>query len=388
MKNWQGLLPVLLVWIVGGWLVFSNRHAMLARISSIFVTRPEPGRDLPHKAKPYVEHALERTKDAGVRLDLMAKACRYKPFELETDFLPAHWLEKVRDWKVSGPSDAVVSVVEPDAYWKDNRAGVLSSLRDLLDAEQFAFELPAEEGKTMTVIPRLVGTYAAALCRPDIAVLSWGDYAAFQEARAHYELTKDDADFETAHDIVDEQELFVLERLRGNALYLEALAEYAGMSFRQKCRPELFQLGCSSPLEAVRMQNRRLYFAPAEELPPIYLTLGHLHAYAAEKTSDHEEHYKNALNRFAGALKSKNTEQEARFGMIDVYLHLRKSEDALLQLRALAIILKDSGFTDAEFREKAHVVLEAAGRHRDADCFAPMADLPHGGRAHCENLRL
>ncbi len=389
LKHWFGLLPVIALWIVGGFYIFQNRHRTLAFLSGLVVSRPEPGTQNTDKARSYADRARARLSDSGVRLDLMKKACRYRPFLTDNDFVPAHWLEKLREWRL--PSDSGIVVVEPDAYWSDHRGVTLLVLKDLIDAAQYGYEWEEDAGegkpKQLFVLPRLASDLAQALCRPDLELLFWGDYAAFQEARAFREIRTADPDFEELYALPDEQELFVLERLKKNDLYLEALARYAGGAFREDCQAGTIQLACAAPLEAIRVHNKRLYFTPKEETPPIYLTLGRIHLHYARDLKDPARELKRARDRFAGSLEQKNLELESRLGLARVYLLEKDLEKAYDQVKSIASLLRGRSLTDGEFRTVARAALTALGRHKDADCFADLSELRHGAREHCETFR-
>lgn len=389
LKHWMGLLPVIVLWIAGGIYIFQNRHRTLAFLSGLVVSRPEPGTQNPEKARSYVERARSRIADSGVRLDLMKKACKYKPFHTDIDFVPAHWLEKLREWRL--PSEEGVVVVEPDAYWADHRAVTLLALKDVIDAAQYGYEWEEDAGegkpKQIFILPRLASDLAEAVCRPDLELLFWGDYVAFQEARAFRDIRSSDPDFEELYTLPEEQELFVLERLKRNELYLEALARYAGGAFREDCQAGTIQLACAAPLEAIRVHNKRLYFAPKEETPPIYLTLGRIHLRYARDLKDPARELKRARDRFAGALDQRDLELESRLGLARVYLLEKDLEKAYAEVKAMSLLLRGRSLTDAEFRGVARAVLTALGRHKDADCFADLSELRHGAREHCEAFR-
>ena len=416
-KHRAGLIPVAIVWILGGYVIFTNHHACLATLSRWTVTLPGPGEQRPAAAMQYVEAARELIADDEIRLDLMHKMCNRHELRQadERDLYRPHWLEKIRSWNLAEPGSPS-RVVEPSEYWDEHRATVLDALRSAVNAQALAFEItPGDlglpEGETI-LVPAEVARYARAVCRPQIAVLAWGDYVEFQEVRAFQKLQTGEPELAENYAYPAEQQILILSALQEDPNYLRALREYGAgepplPEVGGTCADGNFRLACGAPLEAVKVLNKQLYFAPARSRPLLHLRLGALHRVLERETSD-PQHLGRALDHYAGATESAPTEEEGRLNLARIFLmladrsrtaspdagreHRLYYERAYEELKQISLIKKGQGLTDDEFRELARHILIGLDRFRDADCFADLAHPTPGTdgltRPHCKDLRL
>ena len=186
LKHRLPLLILTVVWVVGGTLIFQNSHRMLAWLSRATVDLPEPGKEDPVRAMSYLQSARDRVRD--VRLDLMARTCtEFLPLQYTgdaRDYRP-HWLDRLSEWQIQ--TEDGLETVEPDRYWSQHVDDVLLALRDALSALQFAYEIDARDlgtaGEPTIVVADEVASLAEAACRPQLAMLAYGDYAEFLETR-------------------------------------------------------------------------------------------------------------------------------------------------------------------------------------------------------------
>ncbi len=348
-KQWKALLPVALVWLVVGYFLFSedhntykkiyitlfsvseqevplppDKHSLLVTLSRLFTDLPGPGQQDPEKAySAYVKPALARLEEEReslvcslplvncrsrqkiIRLDLMERACHSIPLRHEVDEFqyPPHWLERVKDWNLEsrGAGGNNLALVEPSRYWKEKAPLVLASLQELVNALSYAYEIPPSvqedpEKARLILLPELISRLSRAVCRKEMGILAWGDYAEFLEVRAFQKEEKLDPDLEEVSLYPAEREILLLESLKGDARYLQALREYAAGSI--SCSGASFSLSCYSPAESLKVHNKLLYFAPPGSRAEIYHTLGRLHASLALRSAPDKQksHLEEALN--------------------------------------------------------------------------------------------
>ena len=389
-RHWKGLLPVLLLWIAGGYYIFHNKHSILTSLAHFAVKEPAAGEQFPEKARPFVEHAREETH--GIRLDLMEKACVQIPLRYrgESELFQPHWLERYEKWNLQTNREIpprTDDVVEPDSYWKENRPHVIRALKDTLAASVFAFEIPPAEGSKEGInVADETAKYARAACMDPIIVFMYGDYAEHLEARARLKIVKADKDFELNHPSMQDQELYVLESLKNSDAYKRALASYMGgpVPITEKaCTGREYRLACVAPEEAAIVMRKRIYVADSAELPALFINLAKLHMLGAG-----EDHKARALDYFYGGIREISTEKEARAGLARAYMALDKVDRAYEQIAQASLLYRDHGRTDNEFRELARSVLMKAGKFREADCYSDYSDLPSGERDYCVGFKL
>lgn len=415
-----------LVWIAGGWWIFRHRFELLSGLSRAFVKVPEPGQSDPGRAADYVEKARKRSH--GIHLDLMARACTRFPLKYagDLDFYRPHWLERYRDWNLAGPSENApasesaqaaehgpgqakaalagkewwaeversraslesTEVVEPDQYWKENKAAVVDSLKAAVNASVFAYDIPADTkpGWPAVHVPDGIAAYARAVCLEPVALFARGDYIEHREAKARLELLREMPDFELKYTYDQDRLLFLLTRLKREEQYRNSLKEYLGGSIpasQSACRGRDFRLACVAPKEALGVLQKIIYTAPSADLPGLYVKLGSLHLLMGGR-----EHSTLAADFYTGGTQDSGTQRDARAGLVKSFMALGDVDRAMEQLSQAALLYKDRGRTDSEFRELARSVLVKAGRFREADCFADLAELPSGEREHCARFQL
>jgi len=413
---------VALVWVLGGWWILRHRFELLSGLSRAFVSVPPPGQSNPGKAADYIETARKRSH--GVHLDLMARACIRFPlkYEGDLDFYRPHWLERYRDWNLAGPAAGgpagenreptkskeptlagqewwaeverrpagleAAEVVEPDQYWKENKARVIDSLKAAINASVFAYDIPADTrpGWPAVHVPDGIAAYARAACLEPVALFARGDYIEHREAKARLDLLTEMPDFELRYTYEQDRLLFLLTRLKRDNQYRSSLQEYLGGSIpvsQSACRGRDYRLSCVAPKEALPVLQKIIYTAPSSDLPGLYVKLGSLHLLLGGK-----EHSSLAADFYTGGTQDSGTQRDARAGLVRSFLAIGDIERALEQLSQASLLYKDRGRTDGEFRELARSVLVKAGRFREADCFADLAELPSGEREHCRRFQL
>jgi len=417
-KHWKGLLPVFIAWAVGGYYLFKYKHAVLAELSHWFISLPAPGEQDQHRAFEYVTKSrerlsrgnvglfcrildtegcqTERNREGNIRLGMMREACRrYSGKYRGDEIYRPHWLEKIRRWKLrpaasSGGEDDPEAIVHPVHYWKTNRGTVLASLRDLIDATSFAYEIsPKVSGeKKIIYLPEEIAEHAGALCMDEIGLLTWGDYVAFQEDRALRRLKKKSPDFERVYTYRDERDLVIWRSLKKDPRYIRALREYSAGSppsdgdpgsCRRGDRP---RLSCLAPTEALNVFNKLLYLAPKSEQPHLRLRLGLL--YVLRVNIGEKRFLTRALDNLHLTAHQAKTERDARMNLARIYLKNGDYRRAYEQVKEMW----RRDYSDRETRNIIRLTLMKLGRFADADCFADMAELKHGRRPHCRDLQL
>lgn len=398
LKHRIAFSSILLVWVVSGLLLANFHHQLLTGFSHLLAGLPEKGQQDPEEAHAYILSAEQRLKDQ-VRLDLMANACRQIPLHMRQDIeaYRPHWVEKIKHWNLS-PENVYEAgqVVEPDGYWHEHAQVTRDALKDLVDAISYAYEVRPEdvgeaEGATIIVAERLAQV-ARAVCREDLAILAWGDYVEFLEVQAYHELLQQHPEYDTGYIFPSEKEVLVLESLKQNPFYLRALREYLAGS--PPAPDELsicssgMRLSCVSSPEAIRVYQKLLYAAPDDEGAVIRLNLGRLHLLQSLRYPNAGKHRTMALNYFTHAAGDKRTEESARMAMASILLQQKNFSEAYRQLQQLSQLNRNRTSINKEFRDIARLTLMGLGRFTDADCFADMAELPHGRRYHCRKLEL
>lgn len=361
-----------------------NRFGLLTALSSAFVSEPGPGRQDPAKARDYIESS--RKKAAGVRLDLMEKACSRFPlrYKGDLDFYRPHWLERYREWSIT--ADGESDVFEPDDYWKSHRISVVEAMKDAINASAFAFDLPARDGHEAVHVPDEIARLARAACLEPVAVFARGDYIEFREQKARLDLLKEMPDFEVKYTYEQDRELFILDRLKSDERYRSSLREYFGGSVpesQKACQGRDYRLSCIAPAEALGVMRKIIYTAPASELPFLYVQLGALHLLLGGR-----EHAALAADYYAGGVLDSASQRPARLGLVRAFLASGSTERAIEQLSQASLLYRDRGRTDGEFRALARTVLVKAGKMREADCYADLSELPTGERDYCRNFDL
>ena len=415
-KHWIALVLVGLVWAVGLVLIIPQRNAFTARLSHLFARLPKPGAQDPLAAYRLVQSArarltegnlgwfchlfdtqscLEERKRAPVRLDLMENACRAVPMvhHGEPEIFRAHWLEKREHWNLTPEAAAPSSqaLVEPSPYWAANRALVLLSLKDLLDASSYAYEIRPEEvglpkGETL-LIPTLFAEHARALCWDIGGALLWGDYVRFQEERALARLRAATRNFDSLYIFPEEQLQATVSGLRADPNYELALRQYLGarppaMGDPLACAGRAFRLSCVAPEEAMVSYQKLLFLLPADRMFNARYSLG-LHYFMMGRKGNRSA-LGRAVVQLRAASASSPTGTDARKNLVRIYLMMGSNLDAYNALRELHL----SGTHDSEYRTLARAVLFRLGRFKDADCFSDEAGGLFGRRPHCREFRL
>ena len=387
------LLLLAVIWTVAGVWFYRNRYSMVSYISALTTDFPEPGtQESSHAYFQFVEPALQDIADAGVRLDLMKRACPVqsrRPF-FSVELARNHWLEKMRHWNVA-PAEEAPNIVDPAGYWQQNRQIVLDALQKLIQATYYAYEISGEDrgvpGKEMILLPSLIDEYSSALCMPLLGRLSWGDYIQFQERRAYRNLQQEAGDSED-YLLPAEKDLLTLGSLRNSRNYQEALAQYMGGGPPSPFSPEGCNNGslvCLAPREAFDIYNRLLFSAPEERLPHLFLEQGRVMGWLARKNDNSlGDPYPRALDLISGAASSPALQREARTDMTQIYLIQRDYENARAELRQLSLITNMEGADAADLRDLARKALTGLGQAREADCFAESYGVR---RPHCRELR-
>ncbi len=437
-KRWRGLIPVLLVWLVAGYLIFSDHHRQLRslfapervntvspvskhnifrKMSYALLNLPEEGTEKPDRAFfDYILQAEETLKqDTGffckmgsyvslcdipptdsVRLDLMEKACERIPRSAVTidEKFPTDWLEQIRTWDLDRRSHSRY-LTEPDSYWAENQERVLRALQLSIQALQFAYEIPPEvhqeAGRPTIVIPALVEKYGRAVCHKEAGIMAWGDFVRFQEIRAYKKISESEEDkVIEKYAYPTETDLLVLNSLSESRSYLNALEHYSGGSVPDPWQTDLCGIGnmllsCYAPEEAKDIYNRMLYFSAKNNRTSIYLNLGKIYVILYKKYRD-KSNLDKALNYFTAATQSFSTERDSRLMLIRLFIEKKEFISAHKQLEQMARLMRNRSSEDEDFRKLARLTLMGLGKFSEADCYADLAELSFGKRSHCETM--
>jgi TPR repeat protein len=318
----------------------------------------------------------------------MERACTR--FEIRSRYRDeVHWMEKLREWNlgqtVEGGVDSTIQPVEPDQYWRENQERVLTALKLLVDASYYAWEIPGsmtESGESILIPERIAGI-ARSVCRDDLALIAWSNYIDHMEKRA-LAIAMSVPGFEQLYPYRTERELYILESLKTHPNYTLALRQFsAGIPPEHgSCAAEPMNLICASPLEAIKINIKLIYFSSENELPFLYLKIGRLYL-AAEGVEDRD---RKAHEYFAAAARYQSTDLEARLGLIRLHLANRDYAGAYTLAADLQNRYEDVRY-DPRFRKFASSILTAIGRSRDADCFAERSELMTGVRKHCMEFK-
>ncbi len=156
-----------------------------------------------------------------------------------------------------------------------------------------------------------------------------------------------------------------------------------------------------------------LRVSPAADAPALHRELGLTRLIAAGGKGSQSDraaissraaqaHRQAAIEHFILASGAYETEFDARLYLARLYLEraaeletLRETPAASAayalahdEVRQIALLNRRGDFREDEFRELARRTLMGLGRFRDADCYAPMRNLSHGTRSHCQSLVL
>ncbi len=445
---------ILIVWVAGAYLFYEYRHDWLNFLSRLTVSLPERGEEKPHQAYAYLQRANEIVAEDGVDLRLMQKTCgtgflplKYRG-EIE-DFRP-HWLDRLENWHPRNVPDT--RTIEPDEYWKQHRPAVVDALKATLNAMELAYEIPAgvrkaqddaaEEDISSTAgdeskirVADEVALLARSICRDEIGVLAYGDYAEFLEVRAWRRVLKrrcgdgcEERDFG-----LPEKRRLTLEALRNSAdreNYMLALRHYYSSfppdpyDLPRSCLSRRYRLSCAAPREALDVFAKMIAVASdAGTLHRAHLASGYLQVQLLLDASsgNDPQHYSAAVNHFQIATGHVATASDAHLELARLYLdRARRAESvhagtedsgqrsrspealeyyelAFEQVQQLSLmdrttVLERGGNLLAdredEYREAARRTLIGLGRFKEADCFSQLRDVGYGAREHCENLRL
>lgn len=437
---------ILIVWIAGAYVFYGSRNDWLTFLSRLTVSLPERGEEKPAEAFAYVRQARALLSDDGVDLRLMQKTCgggflplKYRG-EIE-DFRP-HWLDRLKNWHPANVADT--RTIEPDEYWKQKRPVVVDALKAALNALELAYEIPAsvqENGEgsptpPMIRVADLVAHLSRAICRDEVGILAYGDYAEFLEVRAWERLLArrcggnacEERDFG-----LPEKRRLILEALRNSAdreNYILALRNYYSgfppdpYDLRRSCHSRQYRLSCAAPREAVDVFAKLIAVAsdPAT-LHAAHLASGLLHVQllAGTEAGEESQHYTAAVNHFQIATGHSDTASDAHLELARLYLdRARRAESVFVgtqnagqrsrspealeyyglafeQVQQLSLmdrttVLERAGrpLADREddYRDVARRTLIGLERFKEADCFAELRDVGYGAREHCERLRL
>jgi len=405
-NNWKGLVPLLIVWAIAAYLIFPYRNLLFSRLANFFAQTPEIGEEDTKTAyDDFIVPARELLGEAGfwckqmpeflggcsdaqlaassVRLDLMIHSCRHLPIRFHLKESP-DWLETLKAWEAAGAED--LPVTNPDHYWNENQGKVREALKLALHALQYAYEIPkGVTGSDPLLVPELIAKYGEALCRSDIGILAWGDYAEFLEVREYKKIEPDAAGY---YLFTQEKNLMVLERLRGNKNYLRALKEYSAGAPPDSgvtgCSTGPFNLVCAAPAEAIKTLNKLVYLSDRNDLPFLYLKLGKLIQFSNLPSHPPD----SALHYYLSAFSYPTTRLEAGFDLVRFHLNRRELSRGYAYLLELKKILREKRFEHPTYRNLARHILIDLGRFEAADCFSEQTRLTIMARAACDRLEL
>lgn len=373
-KNYKVILPLVVLWIIGGYYIFQNRFALLSTISRITANIPAAGTQNSHRA--YHEYYLPAGKMVeGIRLDLMAKSCR-KPIRkpvIEGLYIKPHWLEQLKDWNLSDSdplrTDQAV-IVDGDIYWMQNQETVLEALEIAVKGISYAYEIEPDVSRQEKTIfmPAFIQNLSQAVCDDITGLLAYGDYAEFLEIRAYRSIIKENPEYESMHPHPAERSVLVLEKLKNSENYRNALIHALGARpvHQKTLRSCSGNLNCLSPPDAVRIHDRLLYVSAERQLPQLYLGMGML---LAGSLNEYEQ-ARPYLEEASGHLE---TEFDARIELAEMYLKTKNPDAAYSQMKQLYRSMTAVQEQSPVYRSMAKRVLEANGKFREADCFSDMA---------------
>ena len=396
------LFIVFLSWIIGAYFIYTNHHRVFAYLSHFFSSPSLPQKENRAKAYGYIKKAQQRIQEEKVDLRIMEKSCKQIPIRYRGNieqFRP-DWLESLKNWKLESFTNLSEETIEKESkretslasipgYWKAKHAFVLLSLRDAINAMQFAYEIntrsfkPDKEKGKLIIVPRIIGNYARALCKDHLAFLAWGEYFQFQERRAGR------------------------NELRGQKLYIEALRNYLGeggarkgssghlhlgASIKAFCQKKRINLACIAPKESISIYQKLLKVERASRIPEIHFKISQSYLILAYQESNERRARRRrsqALVHLGLAAKSYDWEVEAHLGMTKIRLKQKEYQKALQNIRYLRLLRRQPGFPYREFSDLARQTLIGVGRPKHADCFAPLGKmLSRSQQSPCRELDL
>ncbi len=399
---------LVLSWLFGAYAIYLYKDHVFAKLSYFFSspTIVDLKQDT-KKAYPYFKSARLRIQEQAIHLALMRKSCRHIPIRHRHLFGSKEeldLLERIEDWRISPElsikeqeKGQLAASADFPSYWKNAYAFVLASMKDILDAMQYAYEIKITEKsqergqEEYYILPRFFEDYAYALCQAHLATYVWGEYAAFQEKRAARQIQK--------RENAPPKEAQVMRYLRGKELYIEALRSYIGnknLSFlsadgrlmnkgRACAQTGSRKLLCFSLPEAIQSYKKLLQVDTASSTrAQLYFHLAHAY-YLLSK--ERELDTSRAGKQEPAALQSMRYLELAGRNYAFRPLALLHKAALLLEqgeyqktLRALQNSRKQlqqasfSSLASQSFTSLSRKTFNALGRHKEADCFAHFSD--------------
>ncbi len=381
------------VWTTSAYYLITNGDQIFARLHHFLTSQSFSKRQNYHKAYQYILSAELRLKKNNIHLKIIEKSCKNIPIFYKgniKEFAP-HWLAKIEHWQVAPKNQFEQEMAQKDKvndfpeYWKEKHSFVLESLSDVINAMQFAYEIPlgiVSEKKGLLLVPDVFERYARALCRPQMAMLAWGEYVTFQETRAAKKIQSNDIEK-------------ILAELSDNALYIKALLNYIGNTslktqnqFVSFCSRKNNHLACIAPKESIITYQKLITIEKSGKTYRRYhINLARSYIIAGNRNPRHKKKYQaKALTQLQLATRFYKGETEARLGRATIFLQQKKYKRALKELRYLKILSLKSQSIMKDFHHLSRRALIGVGRLKDADCFATTKFLPKS--KYCQSIKL
>ena len=407
----KAIFLLLLFWAAGGWLLHRHHHYLFALMSYYAIKPPLLFAQQEKKVLPYVRRAEKRIHEHKIDLKLMTQACAYYPsmYRINWKERKPDFLEQIRNWKISysDKTDAHILkqleakgqkafLVKPASYWKENLPLVLLSLKDIANALEFGDEVSSEKihplgtsskedikkipssGKSSVVpLARLFAKYAKAICRPELAMIVWGNYISFQERKSQ----KREQSFSSRKK--------TLPLLKKDSLYREAIYGYiegknlfpSKDDFQEVCHTRnKISLTCFSPQEGISAYHRLHSIETSWKHPQVHLYLAEAYLQATFQESfphgsqKKKKYYREqAIKNLQQATRSYTHEADARMRLAFLRLEQKQYAEALKELHKISSFQKQAGFQREKYYRLAHRTLVALGRWKDAECLSKLA---------------
>ena len=407
------LLIIILTWVGGYYLLKNYKNDLFSQLTYFFNKPSLPYKQDKKKAQRYLREAQIIIYNDRIKLDLMRASCKESVIRYTKNTPPAKldWLERLKNWRIDSEQEynltrgQVAYLANMPEYWQTHQPKVFEAFHLAITATQFAYEvsMPAWSSKNVLpnlseqtghkksllfIVPRLVESYARAVCQPYPAMLVWNNYIEFQEQRAARKKVASTKNQSTL------SMRSILNELKGSPLYKESLRSWLGgsipndftlgrdLSFCHKTQQ--LRLVCISPYEAITAYQKLLHVEAQNNKPRIHLQLAQAIFIASQKERSKKGRvslHKKALLSLQKALKDYATQCEAQTLLTAYWVREKKNyQKAWKHLRKLHLLRRQPNFSQTNFEQLAKQTLTGLGRLKDADCFHTQPHYPYASK--------
>ncbi len=362
---------LLLIWILGGLLIYNYRYTLISQLYLLFSNFPEWGKPNPQKAyDDFVKPAIEIIENNKINLQAMQELC---PSELKSNILydsESNWtfLKKYTFYSF----DAQYITLKNYDYWMKNKPYVLESIRLLNEAQKYAFEIPEEVSKQKNILlPLLIEQLYFSICLPNESKKYWKRYIDFLEEMTYKEIFLKNQNQEIVLPFARNFDLDLLKHMENHFKYIYAIKSYIGgiipYSLIQNCKEEFI---CKIPEEGNFYINKLIFVSPRENLGNLFLSQARIYIILAKKYREEQTKYlKLALERYYGALDYPETRVEAFLEMAELYLSMDQPDKALITLQQFAKEKPSKLILENFYHTVIHKTLISLKRYEEAECF-------------------